>query len=191
MTTSLKYTFLPPSCVCGCVWVYLLERKRVSVSGCRDGCVCVCVPRVCVLARECVSKRVPCVCMYHMGWWVCVCHVCVFVCVCVRAYVCVCADVYVGLCYISPLCLCGLSLRSPWHLDNKGHIWKSKYTRTPMLMRSYIYIHYSETGEQINLVAFYYVSRLHFTFYWLLSRFKKPLKWNFAINLMNKMYEWN
>lgn len=41
--------------------------------------------------------------------------------------------------YISLPYLCGLPLQSPWHLDNKGHIWKSKSAPTPMLIYSYIY----------------------------------------------------
>lgn len=40
--------------------------------------------------------------------------------------------------YISLRYLCGLPLQSPWHLDNKGHIWKSKSAQTPMLIYSYI-----------------------------------------------------
>ncbi len=41
--------------------------------------------------------------------------------------------------YISLPYLCGLPFQSPWHLDNKGHIWKSKSAQTPMLIYSYIY----------------------------------------------------
>lgn len=41
--------------------------------------------------------------------------------------------------YINWPYLSGLPLPSPWHLDNKGHIWKSKSAQTPMLIYSCIY----------------------------------------------------
>lgn len=49
--------------------------------------------------------------------------------------------------YISLPYLCGLLLQSPWHLDNKGHIWKSKSAQTPMLIYSYIY---KREGEYLS-----------------------------------------
>lgn len=48
------------------------------------------------------------------------------------------------------LYLSGLPLQSPWHLDNKGHIWKSKSAQTPMLIYSYIY---KREGEFVKMAG--------------------------------------